>query len=330
MQVSVPLIALIAAALGFAFLYGFHDSGNAVGTLITSRSLNPRAALILAAIAYFCGPLLFGVAVATTLGRDIVVAQSINIAVVLAALCSAILWNLLTWYLAIPSSSSHALIGGLLGAASAAHGLGAIQLAGLIKVVAWLFAAPLLSFAVGYCFLRALLFLVQNATPSANWVFRRAQIPATFALALSQGAMSAQKPMGMLTLGLLALGYETEFVVPEWVVLACAGALAMGALCSGVRLIKTIGVRLYRVRPIDAFGAQISAALVVITAALLGGPVSASQVTSSALLGVGTAERASKIRWNVAADIATTWLFTMPIAAALSAGLYLLFDLFVA
>jgi PiT family inorganic phosphate transporter len=327
---TVPLFALITAALGFAFLYGFHDCGNAVGALVTSRSLNPRAALILAAIAYLCGPLFFGVAVATTLGRDIVVAQSINIAVVLAALGSAILWNLLTWYLAIPSSSSHALIGGLLGAASAAHGLSAIQLPGLIKVVTWLFAAPLLSFVIGYGFLRLLFFLVRNATPSANWVFRRAQIPATFILALSQGAMSAQKPMGMLTLGLMALGYETEFAVPQWVILASAGALAMGALCSGVRLIKTVGVRLYRVRPIDAFGAQVSAALVVIAAALLGGPVSASQVTSSALLGVGTAERASKIRWNVAADIATTWLFTMPISAVLGAGLYLLFDLFVA
>ncbi len=326
MELSALAIAFVSVALLFDFLNGFHDSCNCVATVIASRSLSPRAALIMAAIADFCGPLIFGVAVAVTLGKGVVAPQAVDIWVAFAALCSAILWNLLTWYLAIPSSSSHALVGGLIGSASAAHGFDIIHLDGLAKVLIALFVAPLLAFMAGYIFMKAIFFLVRGASPKINWLFKRLQILASLILALSHSTNDAQKTMGIIAMGLVIIGYQAEFTVPGWVILACAGAIALGTLSGGLRLIKTVGTKMYRVRPIDAFSAQTCSALVILGAALLGGPVSSTQVASSALLGVGAAERVSKIRWKVAIDIATAWLLTIPVSAVAGAMLYWLFN----
>lgn len=322
------LIILIALALLFDLLNGIHDSSNIVATMISSRAFSPRTALAVTAIAEFLGPFLFGVAVAETIGNDIVAPSSISITVIFAALSSAILWNLITWFLGIPSSSSHALIGGLIGAVAAGSGLSAIQLEGLDKVLISLFASPLIGFLVGYLFTRLVFFLARNSTPRINWFFKRSQILTAIALAFSHGTNDAQKTMGMITLGLVATGYLDAFAVPAWVVFISASAIAIGTATGGWRLIKTLGAKFYKVKPVDGFSSQVASATVILGASLLGGPVSTTQVVSSTIMGVGSAERVNKVRWHVAGDIAIAWLVTIPATAIVGAGLYWLISLF--
>ena len=322
------LIILIALALLFDLLNGIHDSSNIVATMISSRAFSPRTALAVTAIAEFLGPFLFGVAVAETIGNDIVQPSSISITVIFAALSSAILWNLATWFLGIPSSSSHALIGGLIGAVAAGSGLSAIQLQGLEKVLISLFASPLIGFVVGFLFTRLVFFLARNSTPRINWFFKRSQILTAIALAFSHGTNDAQKTMGMITLGLVATGYLDSFAVPIWVVFISASAIAVGTATGGWRLIKTLGAKFFRVKPVDGFSSQVASAAVILGASLLGGPVSTTQVVSSTIMGVGSAERVNKVRWRVAGDIAIAWLVTIPATAIVGAGLYWLISFF--
>ncbi len=322
------LIILITLALIFDLLNGIHDSSNIVATMISSRAFSPRTALAVTAIAEFLGPFLFGVAVAETIGNDIVEPSSISITVIFAALSSAILWNLVTWFLGIPSSSSHALIGGLIGAVAAGSGLSAIQLQGLDKVLISLFASPLIGFVGGFLFTRLVFFLARNSTPRINWFFKRSQILTAIALAFSHGTNDAQKTMGMITLGLVAIGYLDSFAVPIWVVFISASAIAVGTATGGWRLIKTLGAKFFRVKPVDGFCSQVASATVILGASLLGGPVSTTQVVSSTIMGVGSAERVNKVRWRVAGDIAIAWLVTIPATAIVGAGLYLLISFF--
>ncbi|HSQ28144.1 MAG TPA: inorganic phosphate transporter [Anaerolineales bacterium] len=322
------LIILIALALIFDLLNGIHDSSNIVATMISSRAFSPRTALAVTAIAEFLGPFLFGVAVAETIGNDIVEPYSISITVIFAALSSAILWNLATWFLGIPSSSSHALIGGLIGAVAAGSGLSAIQLQGLEKVLISLFASPLIGFIGGFLFTRLVFFLARNSSPRINWFFKRSQILTAIALAFSHGTNDAQKTMGMITLGLVATGYLDAFAVPTWVVFISASAIAIGTATGGWRLIKTLGAKFYKVKPVDGFSSQVASATVILGASLLGGPVSTTQVVSSTIMGVGSAERVNKVRWRVAGDIAIAWLVTIPATAIVGAGLYWLISFF--
>lgn len=323
------VIILVILAIAFDYLNGFHDSANIVATIISSRALSPRWALTLTAIAEFCGPFLFGVAVAKTIGEGIVDPALVSMPVILAALGSAIFWNIFTWFFGIPSSSSHALIGGLIGAIATGAGWQALQLSGILKVFIALFISPVLGLVVGYLITRFIFFLARNAHPRVNFFFRNAQVLTGIGLALSHGANDAQKTMGIITMGLVVSGSLTSFEVPLWVIAVSAGAIALGTATGGYRLIRTLGSKFYKIRPVHGFSTQLSAASVILGAAILGGPVSTTQVVSSAIAGVGAAERLNMVRWGVLGNIAVAWLFTIPATAGVSALLYQLIRLVV-
>jgi PiT family inorganic phosphate transporter len=316
------IIAVIVLALAFDFLNGVHDSSNVVATMISSRALSPRVALGMTAVANFIGPLIFGVAVANTIGHEVVAADTISTQVLLAALASAILWNLLTWYLGFPSSSSHALIGGFVGAVVIAAGWQAIHLPGIEKILIALFASPIIGLVFGFITLRIILLLSWNATPRINKFFRRIQVVTAIALSLSHGTNDAQKTMGIITLALVTGGYLKVFAVPLWVILLCGIMIGLGTALGGWKLIRTLGGKFYKIRPIHGFASQLTSAVVIIVASLVGGPVSTTQVVSSAIMGVGAAERVNKVRWGVAQEIATAWLLTIPATALVAAGMY--------
>lgn len=322
MNPPVYLLLLVGLSLIFNFLNGFHDSSNIVATIIFSRAISPRWALFIAAVAESAGPFLFGVAVAKTIGEEIVSADTINIQIILAALAAGIFWNLFTWFFGIPSSSSHALIGGILGAVIVGVGFDVVKITGLVKILLSLLLSPVLGLFIGNLFTRLVYLLSKNATPHINNFFKRSQIVTGIGLALSHGANDAQKTMGIITLGLVTTGYLNNFVVPLWVILVCAAAMALGTLSGGWRLIRTLGSKFYKIRPINGFCSQVSSAMVILGAAMLGGPVSTTQVVSSAIMGVGSAERVNKVRWGVAGQITTAWFLTIPVTAVLSAIIY--------
>ena len=326
MSALTLLLLLIAVALLFDFLNGFHDSANVVATIIASRAMSARGALLLAALANLAGPFLFGVAVAETVGAEVVHAQAVGIAVVLSALLAASLWNLATWYFGIPVSSSHALVGGLVGAAATGSGLAAIQASGLWKVAVALLVSPLLGFVMALAVMQATLWLLRNATPKANATLSRAQILTATALALAHGANDAQKTMGVIAMGLLTLGFTPVFFVPWWVVVISAASIALGTAVGGWRIIRTLGMRFYRIHPIHGFTSQLASAAVILGASLAGGPVSTTQVVSMSILGAGAAERKSKVRWAVLNDIVVAWALTLPATALLAAPIYYLIE----
>jgi PiT family inorganic phosphate transporter len=329
MSMTLLLICVILLSLVFDFMNGLNDSSNVVATMISSRAYSPRVALGVTAVANFIGPFLFGVAVATTIGNEVVDAHSINIAVIIAALCSAILWDLLALRLGLPSSSSHALIGGLVGAAVMGAGWQAIQWEGLRKILISLFTSPIIGFVIGWSLLKLILLLCWNAKPSINRFFKRSQIVTGVTLALSHGANDAQKTMGIITLALVTAGYLKVFIVPTWVILLCATMIAAGTAVGGWSIIRTLGGRMYKIRPVDGFSSQLTSTAVILGASLLGGPVSTTQVVSSSIMGVGAAERLNKVRWGVATDIAIAWLLTIPASAIVAAGIYWLLSQFI-
>ena len=316
------LIVLIILALGFDFLNGVHDSSNIVATMISSRAIPPRTALTMTALAEFSGPFIFGVAVANTIGNGIADSSEINMLVIIAALISAIAWNILTWVLGIPSSSSHALIGGIVGAVVMAAGFKAIILSGVIKVLITLFTSPIIGFVAGFLIANLTYLFSWKATPKVNGLFKRMQVVTSLGLALSHGTNDAQKTMGIITLGLVISKVIPEFKVPFWVMVVCASAIAIGTSVGGWRLIRTLGSKFYKIRPVHGFAAQAASAAVILTASLVGGPVSTTQVVSTSIMGVGAAERVSKVRWGVAREIVSAWLFTIPSTALLAAGFY--------
>ncbi len=318
---AIPLtvFVLIGLALIFDFLNGFHDSSNIVATMIASHALSGRQALGITAVAHFIGPFLFGVAVATTIGNEVLTDSQIRMSVVLAALVSAIVWNLITWWLGIPSSSSHALVGGLLGAAVVESGTTVIKWAGLGKVVFALLFSPVVGLVAGFLLMKLVLYLARGATPGINQFFKSSQVVTAVTLALSHGTNDAQKTMGVITMGLVTSGVLTEFHVPVWVIAMSAGAIALGTWTGGWRLIRTLGGKFFKIRPVHGFTTQISSAAVILGAALSGGPVSTTQVVSSAIMGIGSAERVSKVHWGVAGEIITAWALTIPISAVISA-----------
>jgi PiT family inorganic phosphate transporter len=315
-------IAVVVVALAFDYLNGFHDSANIVATMISSRAISPRRALILSAVAHFCAPFIFGVAVATAIGKDVVNPQTITVTVVMASLLSAIAWNLITWFFGLPSSSSHALVGGIVGAATVAAGLEAIHIDGLWKVLIALLLSPVVGLTFGYLGMKLVLFLARGASPRINSFFKRSQVVTALALALSHGTNDAQKTMGIITMGLVSGGFLSEFVVPWWVIALSAAAISLGTASGGWRIMRTVGAGFYRLRPVDGFVSQASSATVILSAALLGGPVSTTQVVSSSIMGTGSAQRVSKVRWGVAVEILTAWILTIPVAALGAALLY--------
>ncbi len=317
------LIFFVAIALIFDFLNGFHDSANVVATAIASRALTPRMALSIAALANLAGPFLFGVAVAKTIGNEVVTGEAVTVPVAMAALVSAIVWNIITWLLGIPSSSSHALIGGFVGGAIAGYGLDVIHMEGLVKVLIGLFISPLLGLLFGWFIMRQTLFMGRWMTPRVDAFFRGAQWFTALTLGLSHGANDAQKTMGILAMGLVAFGVLPSFQVPFWVITASAAAIGLGTALGGWRLIRTMGAGFYRIRPIHAFTSQIASSVVILGASLLGAPVSTTQVISSTIVGAGAAQRVHMVRWGIAGQIVVAWILTIPATALLGAGIFL-------
>ena len=324
------LILVIALALIFDFLNGVHDSSNIVATMISSRAFSPRTALTMTAMAEFVGPFLFGVAVAKTIGDEIALTSALTIHVITACLIAAIFWNIATWILGLPSSSSHALIGGLIGAVVIGAGFEALKTGGLVKVLIALFLSPVVGFIFGFILMRLIFFLARGATPKINIFFKRAQFITAIGMAFSHGTNDAQKTMGIITLSLVVSGILPSFEVPLWVIVASAAAIALGTSVGGWRLIRTLGTKFYKIRPVHSFTSQLTSGVVIMTASLFGGPVSTTQVVSSAIIGVGSAERFGKVRWRVAGDIVTAWIVTIPATALLAAGIYLLIQVILA
>lgn len=316
------LLIVIALALTYDLLNGMRDASNIVATMISSRAFGPRTALGIAAVAEFLGPFLFGVVVAKTIGAGIVSAESLTLEMIAASLLGAIVWNLVTWFFGIPGSSSHALIGGLIGAVFSGAGIEAIKFDGLNIVLIALFTSPLIGFIFGFLITRIIYFLVQGASPRINDFFKRSQLFTAVALALSHGTNDAQKTMGIIALSLVIGGVLPEFQVPLWVIVVSAAAIAIGTSLGGWRLIRTLGGKFYKIRPLHSFSTQMTSGIVILGASFFGAPVSTSQVVSSAIIGVGASERFSKVRWSVAGDILTAWLITIPASALLAAGFH--------
>jgi PiT family inorganic phosphate transporter len=316
------LPAAICAALLYAFLNGYKDSPSIVATAVFSGSLDPRPGLLLSALAQLVAPLLFGTAVARTVTNGILDARLIPTEVVLAAVSSAIVWNLITWTAGIPSSSTHGLVGGLVGAGVAATGWGVLRGVGLTGVLLSLVLSPLLGLGFGFLAIRLLTRVLRHAPPRANVALRRLQIPAVIALALSHGVNDPPKTMGVIVLALLAAGRLPSFEIPSWVVLASLAAFVLGTSLAGWRVMRTLGARILRLRPIHSLAALSAGSIVVMGAGLAGAPVSLPHVMSTAVLGVGAGDRPNQVRWSVLRDLLVAWLLTLPVSAALAAVLY--------
>lgn len=313
-------------ALFFDYTNGFHDAANVVATIIATGALSPRKALFMAATCEFIGPFLLGTAVAQTIGKGIIDISAfdpsqtgVSISLVVAALIGAIAWNLITWAGGLPSSSSHALVGGMIGAVLIAYGPDKVLWNGLLYVISFLILTPVLSLIFGTLVLKATFRLSRKAPPQISHFFNRVQILSSVALSLSHGANDAQKSMGIITMSLVTLGVLPDFHIPFWVIASCAAAIALGTASGGWRIIKTLGSKIYRLRSVHAFCAQTASATVILGAALLGGPVSTTHVVSSSIMGVGAGHRVSAVRWSVAKNIVVAWFITIP-ASAVMAG----------
>ena len=319
-------VVVVSLALVFAFSNGFHDAANVVSTIIMTRAISPRKALLLAGLCEFVAPFFLGAAVARTIGEDIIHISvrtpntlMISASFLIAALLGAILWNLITWFFGLPSSSSHALIGGMVGAALVAYGPSKILWGGLLYVVAFLVVSPLLGLMFGMLFLKITLRIFRNATPKVNYFFNRMQIPSSIALALSHGSNDVQKSIGLIVMTFILLGFSTSFHAPLWVIASCGAATALGTASGGWKIIKTVGSKIYRLRSVHAFCTQTSSAVVILGAALVGGPVSTTHVVSSSIMGVGAGQRISAVRWGVARNIILAWVITIPASAVMAA-----------
>jgi PiT family inorganic phosphate transporter len=323
--VTFALVAVIALAVVFDYINGFHDTANAIATSVSTRALRPSHAIAMSATFNFVGALA-GTAVAKTIGAGLVESTDTDMVVISAALIGAICWNLFTWRLGIPSSSSHALIGGLLGASAAAAGLESWNVEGIVtKVLIPLVTSPLIGFALAYAFMVVLLNLFRRANPRViNGRFRRLQVVSAGFMAFSHGSNDAQKTMGIITLALFTAGVIPTFEVPVWVIIVSASAISLGTAAGGWRIIKTMGTKVVRLDPIHGFAAETTAASVILTASHFGIPVSTTHVISSAIMGVGASNRFNAVRWVVARDIGVAWALTLPASGAVAAIAYFL------
>ncbi|HEX3687630.1 MAG TPA: inorganic phosphate transporter [Gaiellaceae bacterium] len=320
---DVLLVVVVLVALGFDFTNGFHDTANAVATSVSTRALSPRLAVLIAAVANLAGAFVT-TAVAKTVGKGIIDTGLANEKTVLAALIGAIVWNLVTWRAGLPSSSSHALIGGLVGAAIAQSGLEGVQWHGLVHSVAIpAIAAPAIAFAGAFLLLLAIYWLLVWINPgTANRTFRFGQLASGTWVAFTHGANDAQKTMGVIALALFEAGHLSHFYIPTWVIVAAGIAIAAGTYVGGWRIMKTLGQRVVNMEPAGGFAAQITAGVTIYAATKLGYPLSTTHVISGSVLGSGATKRLSAVRWGVAGNIVTAWLLTIPAAGLVAAALY--------
>lgn len=337
------VIATIMMVLIFDYTNGFHDASNVVATVIASHAMTPIQAVILVAIFEFLGPLLGGTAVANTIGSFIDVsalASTSSLIIIFAGVTGAIVWNLGTWWVGIPSSSSHALVGGLIGPVLISAGPSNVvwgfedlllhgHVTGVTKVLLALILSPIIGFWVGFALHRITGVLLRGARPSLNRNLRRSQIFTAAWLAFSHGANDAQKSMGIITLVLVTSGLIGSFQVPMWAILACSATITLGILTGGWRIVRTVGFGIYKVRPLHALNAQLTSAGVVFAAALVGAPVSTTHVVSSSIMGIGASERPRAVRWAKAEDIVTTWFITIPGAGLVGILVWLVAQVFV-
>jgi len=315
------IVALVLVALAFDFMNGFHDAANSIATVVSTRVLKPYQAVILAAFFNFVAVFVFQLSVAATVGKGIVEQGVVDHHVVFGALIGAISWNFLTWYYGIPSSSSHALIGGIVGAGVAKAGTGALLPAGLLKTVAFIFISPLIGLLLGAALMLAISWLFVRSTPSrVDRLFRRLQLVSSSLYSLGHGGNDAQKTIGIIWMLLIAAGYTgANEAVPAWVVIACYVTIALGTLFGGWRIVKTMGQRITKIRPVGGFCAETSGSVALFLATALGIPVSTTHTITGSIVGVGTTQSVSAVRWGVAGDLLWAWILTIPCSAFIAA-----------
>jgi len=321
----VSILLLIVLALVFDFLNGFHDSANSIATVVSTRVLTPRQAVVWAAFFNFVAFLFFGLHVANTIGKGIIDIAIVDKAVIFATLIGACSWDVITWYLGLPTSSSHALIGGMIGAALVKVGSSALVWHGITKTVVFIFVSPILGFVLGMTLGTAVYWTCRNSSPGkVDHLFRKGQLLSAALYSMGHGANDAQKTMGVIASLLFSAGLLTgEFHVPLYVVLLCQAAIALGTMFGGWRIVKTMGQRVAKLRPVDGFSAESSAALTLAISSGFGIPVSTTHTISGAIMGVGSLRRLSAVRWGVAYNIIWAWILTIPAAAIISALAYL-------
>jgi len=311
----VTLVLIFGMAIIFDFINGFHDAANAIATVVSTRVLSPGVAIVMAGCLNFVGAL-SGTAVAKTVGAGLAKPEAVTQSTIIAALLAAIIWNLVTWYLAIPSSSSHALIAGIVGAAVSGGGVGVLMWSGLEKVLLALLFSPLIGFVCGLLLMGALLWLFRWASPSSvGGIFRHLQMVSAAFMAFSHGNNDAQKTMGIMTMALVVYGAIPDFHVPIWVMVLAAVSMGAGTASGGWRIIRTMGSKLVALQPVHGFAAETAAATVIEAASRLGFPLSTTHVISSTIMGVGASRRLSAVRWGLAGNIAMAWVLTLPVCA---------------
>ena len=320
------LVVVIVVALAFEYINGFHDSANAIATVVSTKVLTPRQAILFGAVFNIAGAFA-GTHVAKTIGAGIVDAAGVTQTVILCALAAAIVWDLLTWWFGIPSSSSHALIGGLIGASVAKAGIGVVNVKGVFaKVIVPMVTSPLIGFVFGIFVMIGLVWLVYQWIPGkVDRYFRRFQLLSSGVMAFSHGSNDAQKTMGIITLSLFAYGALKSVEVPIWVIVLCAVTMGLGTMAGGWRIIRTMGSKIIKLKPIHGFAAETSAAAVILTASHFGIPVSTTHVISTSIMGVGSAQRFSALRWGIAGNIVLAWVLTIPVCMVIASVLYLVF-----
>jgi PiT family inorganic phosphate transporter len=314
------VVFIVLVALVFDFINGFHDAANSIATVVSTRVLTPLQAVVWAAFFNFVAAFGFGVNVARTIAKGVVEPTVVDQWVILAALVGAIAWNIITWYGGLPTSSSHALIGGFAGAAVAKAGVSSLVASGLVNIGAFMILAPFIGLTVGFAMMLGTVWVFRGATPGrVDRLFRRLQLLSAAAYSLGHGTNDAQKTMGIIAVLLFSTGYlGAEFHVPFWVVMAAHAAIALGTLSGGWRIVKTMGMRITKLRPVGGFCAETSGALVLIGTALGGIPVSTTQTIAGSIMGVGALQRLSAVRWGVAGRIVWAWLLTIPASAVIA------------
>src|SRR5579885_3441991 len=327
MDFSSPVLwavaGIILTALVFDYLNGFHDAANSIATVVSTRVLSPGKAVVWAAFFNFVAAFCFGVGVAKTVGSGMVDIKSVDRTVIFAGLIGAIAWNIITWYFGLPTSSSHALIGGYAGSAVAKAGVGVILLSGWTKTIAFIVVSPVLGMILGFIFMAATAWIVRDSAPfRVDKRFRRLQLVSAAAYSLGHGTNDAQKTMGIVTGVLYTSGYLKTFDVPIWVILMAHMAIALGTISGGWRIVKTMGQRITLLRPVGGFCAETAAAVCLFGSAMFGIPVSTTHTITGAIIGVGSTRRLSAVRWGVTVNLIWAWILTIPVSGLLAAGIY--------
>jgi len=325
----IIVVGLILVALSFDYINGFHDAANSIATVVSTRVLSPGQAVIWAAFFNFVAAFGFGTAVAKTIGKGMIDVTVVTFAVIFAGLIGAIVWDLITWYLGLPTSSSHALIGGYAGAAVARAGFGAIITSGWTKTLIFIVLAPLMGLLLGFALAVAILWIFKRSSPTrVDRLFRRLQLVSAALYSLGHGTNDAQKTMGIIAGVLFTAGYIKVFAIPMWVILAAHTAIGLGTLSGGWRIIHTMGSKITKLQPVGGFAAETAGAITLFLASSFGIPVSTTHTITGAIVGVGTTRRLSAVRWGVAGRIVWAWILTIPMAALIGAGTFWLVHLF--